>query len=72
METTVKVQDVVNSLKTVMADDDVGRLRTAIANKLGVDPGQVTVQLRTEETPERLIRVTVPGMQGDEIRKAIT
>ena len=54
-----------------MMNDDTTRLKAAIVEELQVDENDVNVEL-VKDTGKVLCKVTVNGMQGDDIKAALT
>jgi hypothetical protein len=67
----IPINTLINKLNTMMMNDDTARLQAAIVDKLQVDENDVQVDL-VKDTGKVLCKVTVKGMQGDEIKAALT
>ncbi len=67
----IPIDTLINKLNTMMMNDDTTRLKAAIVEELQVDENDVQVDL-VKDTGKVLCKVTVIGMQGDDIKRALT
>ena len=67
----IPIDTLISKLNTMMMNDDTTRLKAAIVEELQVDENDVNVEL-VKDTGKVLCKVTVNGMQGDDIKRALT
>ena len=67
----IPIDTLINKLNTMMMNDDTTRLKAAIVEELPVHENDVQVDL-VKDTGKVLCKVTVNGMQGDDIKAALT
>ncbi len=67
----IPIDTLISKLNTMMMNDDTTRLKAAIVEELQVDENDVNVEL-VKDTGKVLCKVTVNGMQGDDIKAALT
>jgi hypothetical protein len=67
----IPIDVLINKLHTMVVNDDTTHLETAIVKELKVAESDVTVE-SIRDTGKVLCKVSVNGMQGDDIRIALT